>query len=73
VPFPDEEINPRWRIGIGWLLEITGAAAALGVFFGVRCKSLIFAFFLVVSLYSTYVGPWVTGIWFVAFLFAIIR
>ena len=42
-----------------------------GFFFGVKSRSLIFVFFLVVSFFSTYVGPLVTGILFGGNLFAI--
>ena len=35
-----------------------------GFFFGVKSRSLNFVFFLVVSFFSTYIGPLVTGILF---------
>jgi len=57
VPFPDEEINPGGGMGRDGLLKLL-RPPPWGFFFGVKSRSLIFVFFLVVSFFSTYVGPW---------------
>ena len=57
MPGPDDEINPGGGIGKDGFLKKLKLAPPLGSFFGARSKSLIFGFFLVVSLFfSTYVS-----------------